>query len=32
VDWGVHITEMMAGAAESASTSQRYQMTTTLDY
>ena len=32
VGWGLHITEMMAGAAESAVTGQRYQMTTTLDY
>jgi predicted dehydrogenase len=32
VDWGLHITEMMVGAAESYSTGQRYQMTTTLDY
>jgi len=32
VDWGLHITEMMVGAAESARTGQRYEMTTTLDY
>jgi predicted dehydrogenase len=32
VDWGLHITEMMAGAAKSAATGRRYQMTTTLDY
>ncbi len=32
VDWGLHITEMMAGAAESYSTGRRYRMTTTLDY
>jgi predicted dehydrogenase len=32
VDWGLHITEMMVGAAESAATGQRYEMTTTLDY
>jgi len=32
VDWGLHITEMMAGAAESYTSGQRYQMTTTLDY
>ncbi len=30
VDWGLHITEMMAGAVESISTGQRYRMTTTL--
>lgn len=32
VDWGLHITEMMAGAAESVATGRRYQMMTTLDY
>jgi len=32
VDWGLHITEMMAGAAESHKTGKRYEMTTTLDY
>jgi predicted dehydrogenase len=32
VDWGLHITEMMAGAAESAMSGTRYAMTTTLDY
>jgi predicted dehydrogenase len=32
VDWGLHITEMMAGAVESYTTGQRYEMTTTLDY
>lgn len=32
VDWGLHITEMMAGALESAAAGQRYQMTTTLEY
>jgi predicted dehydrogenase len=32
VDWGLHSTEMMVGAAESAATGQRYEMTTTLDY
>jgi predicted dehydrogenase len=32
VDWGLHITEMMAGAAESYATGQRYAMTTTLEY
>jgi predicted dehydrogenase len=32
VDWGLHITEMMAGAVESFSTGKRYDMTTTLDY
>lgn len=30
VEWGLHITEMMAGAAESAVTGKRYEMTTTL--
>ena len=32
VDWGLHITEMMAGAAESYATGKRYEMTTTLDH
>jgi predicted dehydrogenase len=32
VDWGLHITEMMAGAVESSNTGKRYEMTTTLDY
>jgi predicted dehydrogenase len=32
VEWGLHITEMMAGAAASAASGQRYAMTTTLDY
>jgi predicted dehydrogenase len=32
VDWGLHITEMMAGALESSQTGKLYQMTTTLDY
>ncbi len=31
VDWGLHITEMMAGAIESSETGRRYDMTTTLD-
>jgi predicted dehydrogenase len=31
VDWGLHITEMMAGALESARTGERYDMTTTID-
>ena len=30
VDWGLHITEMMAGAVESFTTGRRYEMTTTL--
>ncbi|MCU0519320.1 MAG: Gfo/Idh/MocA family oxidoreductase [Anaerolineae bacterium] len=30
VDWGLHITEMMAGALESSLTGERYDMTTTL--
>ena len=30
IDWGLHITEMMAGAIESSRTGQRYEMTTTL--
>jgi predicted dehydrogenase len=32
VDWGLHITEMMAGAVESFTSGKRYDMTTTLDY
>ena len=32
VEWGLHITEMMAGALESSQTGKRYEMTTTLDY
>jgi len=32
IDWGLHITEMMAGALESARTGTRYMMTTTLEY
>jgi predicted dehydrogenase len=32
VDWGLHITEMMAGALESSQTGQLYTMTTTLNY
>ena len=32
VDWGLHITEMMAGAVESSQTGKRYEMTTSLDY
>jgi predicted dehydrogenase len=32
LEWGLHITEMMAGALESARTGQVYQMTTGLDY
>ena len=31
VEWGLHITEMMAGAAESAATGQKYLMTTSVD-
>ena len=30
VDWGMHITEMMAGAIESSRTGERYDMTTTV--
>ena len=30
VDWGLHITEMMAAAVESSRTGTRYEMTTTL--
>lgn len=32
VEWGLHITEMMAGAVESHSSGRRYEMTTRLDY
>jgi predicted dehydrogenase len=32
VDWGLHITEMMAGAVESVTTGKRYEMTTTLNH
>jgi len=32
VEWGLHITEMMAGAMESSRTGRRYEMTTTLDW
>lgn len=32
VEWGLHVTEMMAGAVESCTTGTRYAMTTTLDY
>jgi predicted dehydrogenase len=32
VDWGLHITEMMAGALESSRTRTTYLMTTSLDY
>jgi predicted dehydrogenase len=32
VEWGLHITEMMAGAVESYTSGKRYQMTTKLDY
>lgn len=32
VEWGLHITEMMAGAIDSYTTGKRYEMTTTLDY
>jgi predicted dehydrogenase len=31
VEWGLHITEMMAGAVISAETGQRYDMTTTIE-
>lgn len=31
VEWGLHITEMMAGAVESITTGRRYEMTTTLE-
>lgn len=32
VEWGLHITELMAGALESSRTGQEYEMITTLDY
>jgi predicted dehydrogenase len=32
IDWGLHITEMMAGALESSRTGKLYMMTTRLDY
>jgi predicted dehydrogenase len=32
VEWGLHITEMMAAAIEASNTGKRYEMTTTLDY
>lgn len=32
VDWGLHITEMMAGAVASFTSGMRYEMTTSLDY
>jgi hypothetical protein len=32
VEWGLHITEMMAGAVESFTSGRRYEMTTTLEY
>jgi predicted dehydrogenase len=32
VEWGLHITEMMAGAIESYTTGRRYELTTTIDY
>lgn len=31
IDWGLHITEMMAGAVESFTSGKRYDMTTTLE-
>lgn len=31
-DWGQHINEMLSGAAESAASGQRYEMTTTVDW
>ncbi len=31
VDWGLHITEMMAGAVESFRSGRRYEMTTSLE-
>jgi predicted dehydrogenase len=31
VDWGLHITEMMAGALESSRTGERYDMTATVN-
>jgi hypothetical protein len=32
VEWGLHITEMMAAAIQASTTGTRYTMTTTLDY
>jgi hypothetical protein len=32
VEWGLHITEMMAGALVSSATGSKYEMTTTLSY
>jgi predicted dehydrogenase len=32
VEWGLHITEMMAGAVDSYTSGLRYEMTTALDY
>lgn len=32
LEWGLHITEMMAGALESSRTGRKYEMTTSLDY
>jgi predicted dehydrogenase len=32
VEWGLHITEMMAGTLESSRTGRKYEMTTTLDH
>lgn len=32
VEWGLHITEMMAGALESSQTGEKYMMKTRLDY
>jgi hypothetical protein len=32
VEWGLHITEMMAGAVESSATGRRYDMTTTVEW
>jgi predicted dehydrogenase len=32
VEWGLHITEMMAGAVESSRSGMRYEMTTSLEY
>jgi UDP-N-acetylglucosamine 3-dehydrogenase len=32
VEWGLHITEMMAGAVESYTSGRRYEMTTGLEY
>lgn len=32
IAWGLHITEMMAGAVESYTSGKRYEMTTTLRY